>query len=238
MWSGISTCPLAPSTAVRHASAFRTCWCPPTPDDVDEYIKLAKRSGLRMILFSYKAFSQGAGHFLWNSHYPNGITDLKRVADAIRGAGLKVGLHIHYSKAHKNDPYVTPVPDERFHKIRTFTFAADMDSRATTIPVNENPKGSMLDDGRRILKAAKQLIAYTRYTTTPPFQFTGCQRRLLKRPQLFTERATCWNCSTLTTGTSSSGSTRTRISRTRMRKPNRRDIQRNRPVRHGVLRRG
>lgn len=155
-------------------------WGRPTPDNVGEYIKLAKRGGFRMILFSYNAFSQGAGHFLWNSQYPDGMPDLKKVADAIRGAGLKLGLHIHHSKAHKNDPYVTPVPDERLHKIQTFTFAADIDSISSAIPVSENPDGCILDDGRRVLKAGKELIAYTAYTAEPPFQFTGCERGHLK----------------------------------------------------------
>ncbi len=152
----------------------------PTPDNINEYIKLAKRCGLRMILFSYKAFTKGAGHFIWNSQYPNGMADLKKVTDSVRKAGLKLGLHIHYSKAHKTDPYVTGVPDDRFHKIRTFTFAEDVDSKTDFIVINENPKGCILDEGRRILKAGKELIAYTNYTTEPHYQFTGCKRGHLK----------------------------------------------------------
>ncbi len=152
----------------------------PTPGNVHEHIKWAKRGGFRMILFSYTAFSKGAGHFVWNDRYSNGMADLKKVADAIRDAGLTVGLHTHYNKALKTDPYVTPVPDERLHKVRAFTLAAAVDRKANTIIVNENPKGCMLDDRRRILEAGKELIAYKGYTTEPPFQFTGCERGHLK----------------------------------------------------------
>ena len=151
-------------------------WCSPTPENIDEYIKLAKRCGFRMIMFSYKAFSKGAGHFEWNSQYPNGMSDLKKVTDAIRGAGLKLGWHIHYSKATKNDLYVTPVPDDRLNKIRDFTFSAKIDSKTDTITVNENPSGCTLDDDRRILKAGNELIAYQGYTTSAPFRFSGCER--------------------------------------------------------------
>jgi hypothetical protein len=151
-------------------------WCNSTPDNVEEYIKLAKRAGFRMILFSYRAVTRGAGHFLWNAQYHNGMADLKNVTDAIRSAGLKLGLHIHYNKAHKSDPYVTPVPDDRFHKIRTFTLATEVDSKASTIIVDQNPKRCTLEKGRRILKADKELIAYESYTTEPPFRFTGCKR--------------------------------------------------------------
>ena len=148
----------------------------PTPKNVDEYIRWAKRSGFRMILFSYTDFSREAGHFDWNDSYPHGVADLKHVTDAIRRAGLKVGLHIHYSKAARSDRYVTPVPDGRLHKVRRFTLSTDIAPQSDVIIVDENPDGSALDDGRRILQAGDELIAYERYTTKPPFQFTGCRR--------------------------------------------------------------
>jgi hypothetical protein len=151
-------------------------WVTPTADDIHEYIKWAKRGGFRMMLLSYTAFSRGVGHFAWNSRYPNGMADLKKVTDAVRSAGLKLGLHIHYNKALKSDAYVTPVPDDRLHKVRTFTFATAVDTKADVIPVNENPKGCTRDDKRRILKAGTELIAYEAFTTEPPFQFTGCRR--------------------------------------------------------------
>ena len=168
-----------PSGAAHRRSPIQQysyLWASPTPRDVHEYIKWAKRGGFRMILFSYTSFSRGVGHFAWSSRYPNGMDDLKKVTDAIRAAGLKLGLHIHYNKALKGDAYVTPVPDDRLHKVRSFTLAAAVDPKADTIPVNENPKGCTLDDRRRILKAGTELIAYDAYTTEPPFQFSGCGR--------------------------------------------------------------
>ncbi len=151
-------------------------WCSPTPNDVEQYIRLAKRAGFRVILYSYTAFSRGAGHFVWNERYPGGMADLKKVADAIRAAGLHVGLHIHYTKAVRTDPYVTPVPDERFHKLRRFTLAEAIDPHTTTLPVRENPAGSIRDKDRRLLKVGRELVTYEDYTTEPPYRFLGCQR--------------------------------------------------------------
>jgi hypothetical protein len=150
------------------------------PSDVDQYIAVAKRAGFRMILFSYTCFAQGAGHFLFNDRYPNGIADLKRVTDHIRGAGLAVGMHIHYCKADRADSYVTPIPDDRLHKVRTFTLSASLDNKADIIPVQENPTGCTRDDNRRILKVGQELIAYHDYTTQLPYQFLGCERGHLK----------------------------------------------------------
>jgi len=148
----------------------------PTPANIDRYIHWAKRGGSRMLLFSYWAFSKGAGQFDWNADYPRGMADLKQVTDAIRGAGLKLGLHIHYSKAYKTDRYVTPVPDSRLHLLRRFTLAADVDAAARAIRVVQAPAGCTLDAGRRVLRVGGELIAYEHYTAEPPYQFTGCQR--------------------------------------------------------------
>jgi len=151
----------------------------PTPDNIEQYIEVAKRGGFRMILFSYTAFSSGAGHFEWKPSFPGGMVDLRRMTDSIRGAGLKVGLHLHYSKAHRKDAYVTPVPDPRLHIVRQFTLAADVDADAETIPVEQDPEGCTLDDERRILRAGRELIYYTNYRTAPYYAFTGCQRGYL-----------------------------------------------------------
>ncbi len=155
-------------------------WCSPTLADVDQYIALAKRGGFRTLLFSYTAFTQGAGHFFFNDRFPGGMADLKKMTDRIRAAGLGVGLHIHYSKAVRTDPYVTPVPDDRLHATRAFTLAEAADAHSTTIPVRENPTGSTRTEGRRILQIGKELVAYRDYTEKPPFQFTGCERGHLK----------------------------------------------------------
>lgn len=153
-------------------------WAKPTPANVDQYIELARRGGFRMILFSHWAFSRvGPGHFPWSPDYPNGMADLKKVTDAIRGAGLTVGLHLHYNKTTTTrDAYVTPVPDDRLNAVRRFTLSADVDAAASTIGVDENPGGSALADGMRLLKVGKELVAYEGYTTTRPYRFTGCRR--------------------------------------------------------------
>ena len=155
-------------------------WCSPTPQDVDRYIALAQRAGFRMLLFSYTAFTQGAGHFRFNKLFPGGIADLKSVTDRIRAAGLKVGIHIHYNKADRTDPYVVPVPDERLRKVRTFTLAAAVDEKTNSILVQQNPAGCTRAEGRRILQLGPELIAYHDYTVQPPYRFTGCERGHLK----------------------------------------------------------
>ncbi|MDD4872059.1 MAG: hypothetical protein PHR77_15995, partial [Kiritimatiellae bacterium] len=84
--------------------------------------------------------------------------------------------HIHYSKAEKKDLYVSPVPDDRLHTVRTFTLTGDVTADVKTLHVREDPAGCTLDKDRRLLKLGKELIEYENYNSHAPFQFTGCRR--------------------------------------------------------------
>lgn len=151
-------------------------WVAPTVADVGEYVQWAKRGGFRTILYSYTALTKSAGHFQWNSKYPGGLADLKKVADTIRRAGLSVGFHMHYNKAHLRDPYVTPVPDARLHQTRAFTLRDKLGVGETTIGVRENPRGCPKAKGRGILRIGRELIGYEKYTTRGQYQFQRCRR--------------------------------------------------------------
>ncbi len=147
---------------------------------IDRNIEYAKKGGFRIIVIYYPDFAQAAGHFDWRAEFPNGIDDLRKIAGKIKAAGLIPGFHMHYNKAGKADPYVTPVPDHRLNLRRIFTLASPLDSSAETICVEEDPSGSTLDDQRRFLKIGNELISYEGYTTTRPYSFTGCTRGALK----------------------------------------------------------
>jgi len=86
------------------------------------------------------------------------------------------GLHVHYCKAEKTDPYVSGSLDNRLNVTRVFTLAAPLDKAGPVIPVAENPFGATLDDERRLLRIGSELVTYEGFTTTPPYQFTGCRR--------------------------------------------------------------
>ena len=147
--------------------------------NVDEHIAFAKQAGFRQMIIYYPSFATSMGHFPWRPEYPNGMEDLKEVTRKIREAGMLPGFHIHYNKAHIDDPYVTPVPDTRLNMRRVFTLREDLEKSATRITVEENPAGCTLEEGRRMLKIGTEIISYEQYTTTPPYQFINCTRGAL-----------------------------------------------------------
>lgn len=147
-----------------------------TTANIDEHITYAKQGGFKTIVIYYPDFAKSMGHFPWRKEYPNGMADLQTITRKIKEAGMIPGFHIHYNKAAKDDPYVSPVPDARLNLIRRFTLSDSIDNNSTTLTVEENPEGCTKENGRRFLKLGNELVTYTDYTTTPPYQFTGCRR--------------------------------------------------------------
>lgn len=150
------------------------------PGNIDKHIAYAKEGGFRAFMIYYFAFSKSLGHFPWLPEYPNGIEDLKAVVKKITDAGMVPGIHIHYSKVMKNDLYVTPEPDPRLNLSKIFTLSKEVTAKDTVITVEENPEGCTLEGGRRFLKIGKELIEFEKYTTVPPYRFTGCKRGSLE----------------------------------------------------------
>ncbi len=149
------------------------------PGNVDEYLKFARQAGFRAIQVYYYSFVRTMGHYSWNSGYPRGMVDLQEVIQKIREAGMIPGLHFHYSKAQKEDLYVSPVPDHRLNLLRIFTLSGALDDTSSLVQVEENPSECTLDDGRRILKIGSELVEYEGFTDTRPYAFTGCKRGVL-----------------------------------------------------------
>lgn len=152
--------------------------------DIDDYIGIARRAGFRGIQIYWPAMFKTLGHYPWRDDYPNGMADLQTITRKIREAGMMAGFHIQHSKVSLNDLYVSPVPDHRLNLVHTFTLAAPLDEKSTTLAVEENLAGCDLDTAvmyqqGKILKIGHELIEYTNYTTQPPYQFTGCKRGAL-----------------------------------------------------------
>ena len=150
-----------------------------TPADIDQHIEYAKLGGFRLLDLYYLAFAKSCGHFPWRPEYPGEMGDLQGVVKKISDAGIVPGIHIHYDKAHKNDPFVTPVPDARLNLQERFTLAESIDAEAEVITIEENPRLCTMDNERRVLKVLNELITYERFTTSPPYQFEGCRRGAL-----------------------------------------------------------
>ena len=163
-----------------------------TPENVDRHIAAAKACGLKYLMIYYPAFARTCGHFDFNlQKYPRGLEDLKAVAGRIRDAGLVPGLHFHYNKVTTNDAYVVNgTPDPRLHGIRNLLLARPLAANDTTIYLQGNPAGIVVEpvaaselakreSARHLVQIGEELIRYRRAVSTPPYRLEGCVRGAL-----------------------------------------------------------
>ena len=152
------------------------------PGNVDQHIRFARMGGFRAMNIYYPSFEGYGGYDKIGSYeidttlYPNGKEDLRKMLDKIKAAGIIPGVHFLHSHIGRNSPYITPVPDHRLNLRRVFTLSEELGMTDTTVRVEQNPEGSVMADGCRVLKVGTELISYTDYTTAPPYQFRGCVR--------------------------------------------------------------
>lgn len=158
------------------------CPMPVTPENVDEHITYAKQGGFRMMMLGHNCvFKESAaysyhGDYDYRAEYPNGTEDVKKMLDKIRAAGITPGLHFLHTYVGCLTRYISPVADHRLHLTHHFTLAKPLTTEDTTVYVEQNPEGMVMDERCRVLQFGGELIHYTAYTTEYPYCFTGCVR--------------------------------------------------------------
>ena len=111
-----------------------------TEGNVDQVIDYAAAAGRRQVLTYVSTWSSGAGHYPVNpDNYPEGGASLKRVADKLHNAGMKIGIHINTPVVWKTDAYVSPVPDPRLVKNDPLILAEDICAESSDVPVMSQP---------------------------------------------------------------------------------------------------
>ncbi|MBQ3222242.1 MAG: hypothetical protein IJB41_01370 [Clostridia bacterium] len=153
-----------------------------TPENIDEHIRYAKMGGFRMMLVYYTSIFKESGSYNLNGNYdyrdeyPEGIESLRKMLEKIKAAGITPGIHFLHTHIGLKSRYVTPVADHRLNLTRHFTLAKPLGTDDTTVYVEQNPEGCVMDERCRILFFGGELIRYEAYTTERPFCFTGCER--------------------------------------------------------------
>ena len=152
-----------------------------TEANVSEVIEFARRGGFGYVLVFSTTWTVSNGHYEFKSKsYPNGLAGLKRVADELHAAGLKLGIHLLSACISRRDPYIRPIPDRRLAVGREFRLVRDIDETATEIPVDASPAGMTKEDSYASagcdLWIDDEIIAYTDYSTEEPLQFAACRR--------------------------------------------------------------
>lgn len=144
--------------------------------DVEEMIGYTKRAGL-MSLYHEGPFKSW-GHFVLDEErFPKGRAGLKKCVDLAHAAGLHFGIHTLTNFINTNDPYVTPVPDDRLSMTGASVLVADIDAQQKEIEVKSNEFfDEQKNNNLHTIKIDKELIRYKAISPTPPYILTDCQR--------------------------------------------------------------
>ena len=154
-----------------------------SPKNVDEHIAWAKRGGFRMMLIYYTSMLKDGtyeylGDYDWNSSYPNGIEDLKKVLSKIKAAGITPGFHTLQTHIGLKSRYVTPDADPRLNKTMLFTLAKPLpqNSAPCEIEVLESTAEAVRHPMCKVLQFGGELFTYEWASEAPPWKFYGVKR--------------------------------------------------------------
>ena len=155
--------------------------------DIEELIEYAKIGGFGTIIWLKDDWLVNHGHYEINtSRFPDGVASVKRAVEKIHAAGLHAGVHIFGPSISPNDPYVTPVPDDRLAYVPAPPLAEAVDAQATTITLAAPP--SLPPNGPitrafpgTYLRIGDEIIRYNPddVDNTTPFRYHNCIRGAL-----------------------------------------------------------
>jgi hypothetical protein len=144
--------------------------------NVDEMIDYTKRAGL--ISLYHEGPFKSWGHFILDStQFPNGEAGLKKCVDKAHAAGLLMGMHTLTNFINTNDPYITPVPDDRLSVTGSAALTKDIDATSKEIEVM-SPDYFNQQQGNNLhtIKIGKELVRYKTISATAPYIISDCQR--------------------------------------------------------------
>lgn len=147
-----------------------------TEANIDQAIALTKQAGLNYLYHSdpFKNW----GHFeLKAEAFPNGWDGLKACVDKAAQSGIYVGVHTLSNFITTNDPYVTPVPDQRLGSVGYSNLSANIDATQTEIPIEAAEFfDQYANNNLKTVRIGEELIRYNAVSTEAPFKLLDCER--------------------------------------------------------------
>ncbi len=145
-------------------------------DTIDEAIAITKQAGLKY-LYHGGPFSTW-GHFQLNpSQFPHGWAGMKDCVEKAKVEGVRLGVHTLSNFITTNDPYVTPIPDDRLAKVGSSVLTDDIDANQTEIPIGD-PKwfNQMENNTLKTVQIGQELVYYASVSEQSPWRLRGCRR--------------------------------------------------------------
>lgn len=143
---------------------------------VDAMLDYTQQAGL--VSLYHEGPFKSWGHFILDPiAFPNGIAGMKTCVDKAGKKGIRIGVHTLSTFINTNDPYVSPVPDQRLSMTGSSVLTENVSATATEIPVVsdqyfKNIKSSTL----HAVKIGDEIIRFREVSAEAPYKLLDCQR--------------------------------------------------------------
>ncbi|WP_186755253.1 hypothetical protein [Echinicola salinicaeni] len=144
--------------------------------NIEEALGLTKQAGLKYLYHGGPFVNWG--HFKLNEKsFPNNWESMKTLVERAEKEGIHLGVHTLSNFITTNDPYVSPVPDERLAKVGSSVLVGNIDESAKNIPV-ESPGyfNQMKNNNLHTVQIGDELIRYEEVSTEKPWRLLNCER--------------------------------------------------------------
>ncbi len=145
-------------------------------DNIEKAVSLTKKAGLRYLYHPGPFLNWG--HFeLDPKQFPDGYQSMKYCADQAASNDIMLGVHTLSNFITTNDPYVTPIPDNRLAKVGSskLSEAVSIDTKEILI-ASPNFFNQHKNDHLRTVQIGDELIRYASVSEQEPWVLKDCQR--------------------------------------------------------------
>lgn len=145
-------------------------------ENLDQAIELTKKAGLEY-LYHGDPFDTW-GHFKLNEKaFPDNWESMRRCVQRAEEEGIRLGVHTLSNFISTNDPYVSPVPDDRLAKVGESVLTKSIDSSDEEIFI-ESPVffNQMNNNSLHSVVVGNEIIRYREVSKEKPWRLTGCVR--------------------------------------------------------------
>jgi len=143
---------------------------------IDDAIALTKKAGLQYLYHSGPFVNWG--HFdLHKDAFPENWDSMKECVDKAEQEGIKLGAHTLSNFITTNDPYVSPVPDERLAKVGSSVLVNDINDQEKNIEIKDPTYfNQMGNNSLHAVVIGSEIIRYESVTETAPWILINSQR--------------------------------------------------------------
>tara|TARA_R110000868_G_scaffold132180_1_gene342760 strand:+ start:45560 stop:47992 length:2433 start_codon:yes stop_codon:yes gene_type:complete len=143
---------------------------------IDEAIALTKKAGLQYLYHSGPFLNWG--HFdLQKKAFPENWDSMKECVDKAEQEGIKLGAHTLSNFITTNDPYVTPIPDDRLAKVGSSVLVNDISEQEKNIEIKDPTFfNQMGNNSLHAVVIGSEIIRYESVSETAPWILTNSQR--------------------------------------------------------------